>query len=287
MPARHAPGPVWRKLRDNGRMSWSPELRAELHSLCRSLATGGASIAAERRATGVTVAATKSSDVDVVTAVDQEVEEWLLDQLAAARPDDAVLGEEGDGRSGSSGLTWVVDPIDGTVNYLYGLPHWAVSVAVCAGPPDPRHWELLAGAVAAPTLGATWHAVQGGGAFRGEQRLTARPGVPLSQALVGTGFGYLAETRARQGAVVAGLLPQVRDIRRLGSVAVDLCLVAEGLLDAHYERGLQVWDHAAGSLIVAESGGTIRRPAYDAEMLVAGHGTTVDDLMAALEEFRL
>lgn len=261
----------------------TPALRSELHELCRSLADGAAAIAARRRAEGVTVAATKSSDVDIVTAVDHEVEEWLLAQLAVARPDDAVLGEEGDGRPGTSGLTWVVDPIDGTVNFLYGLPHWSVSVAVCAGEPDPGRWELLAGAVAAPALGSTWHAVAGGGAFRDGTRLEGRPGVPLGQALVGTGFSYVSDRRARQGEVVARLLPQVRDIRRLGSAAVDLCLVAEGSLDAHYEQGLNVWDHAAGSLVVAESGGTVLGPGPDG-LLIAGHGRTATELESALRE---
>ncbi|NCD18640.1 MAG: inositol monophosphatase [Actinobacteria bacterium] len=257
---------------------------ADLHALCRTLADGAAEIATRRRRQGVSVAATKSSDVDIVTAVDQEVEQWLLDQLASARPDDAVLGEEGDGRTGTSGLTWVVDPIDGTVNYLYGLPHWSVSVAVCAGPPEPGAWELLAGAVAAPALGVTWHAVRGGGAFRGETRIEARAGVPLGKALVGTGFSYVAERRSRQGAAVAALLPQVRDIRRLGSVAIDLCLVADGSLDAHYERGLNVWDIAAGSLVLTESGGEVLGPgsAPAPDMIVAGHGHTVRELAAAL-----
>ncbi|MGM0385806.1 MAG: inositol monophosphatase family protein [Actinomycetota bacterium] len=263
----------------------TPELLADLHALCRGLADGAAAIAAQRRAEGVSVAATKSSDVDIVTAVDREVEDWLLDQLARVRPDDSVLGEEGDGRTGTSGLTWVVDPIDGTVNYVYGLPHWSVSVAVCAGPPEPGRWELLAGAVAAPALGVTWHAVLGGGAFRGETRLGERAGVPLGHALVGTGFSYVAENRSRQGAVVASLLPQVRDIRRLGSVAVDLCLVAEGSLDAHYERGLNVWDYAAGSLVLTESGGEVLGPgsAPVPDTIVAGHGRTARELAAALE----
>lgn len=274
---------MWRNARDNGAMI-GPHLLDDLHSLCRSLADGAGAIAARRRAEGVAVAATKSSEVDIVTAVDHEVEEWLRDELARARPDDAVLGEEGHGRDGTSGLTWVVDPIDGTVNYLYGLPHWSVSVAVCAGPPEPGTWDLLAGAVAAPALGVTWHAVRGGGAFRGDERLLPRVGAPLGHALVGTGFSYVAERRARQGAVVAALLPQVRDIRRLGSVAIDLCLVADGALDAHYERGLNVWDHAAATLVVRESGGEVLDPdaAPTPDMIVAGHGGTVRELAAAL-----
>ena len=259
----------------------TPELLADLLALSRTLADGAAAIALDRLAGGVSVAATKSSDVDVVTAVDREVEEWLLARLAETRPDDAVLGEESDGRPGTSGLTWVVDPIDGTVNYLYGLPHWSVSVAVCAGPPEPGGWELLAGAVAAPALGFTWHALRDGGAFRDGSRLGPRAGVPLARALVGTGFSYRAEERARQGDVAAGLVPRVRDLRRLGSVAIDLCLVAQGSLDAHYERGLNAWDIAAGTLIVRESGGTVLGPGPDG-MLVAGHGGTAQELTDAL-----
>lgn len=265
----------------------TPQLLTELHRLCRDLATEAAQLAHERRSQGVEVAATKSSDVDVVTAADREVEQWLRERIASARPRDAILGEEDGVTSGDSGLTWVIDPIDGTVNYLYGLPHHAVSVAVCAGDPDPLRWQLLAGAVTAPVLGHTWHAVQGGGAWRDEVRLTIPDGRPLSQALVATGFSYLAPARAVQGRVLAGLLPRVRDVRRLGSASVDLCMVAEGAVDAYFERGIHPWDMAAGMLVVLEAGGRVRGlggrgPSPD--MVIAGAADMSAELARLLEE---
>lgn len=267
-------------------MTASPRLLEELHALSRELAEGAAGIARRRRDAGVAVTATKSSRTDIVTAADQEVESWLRSRIAERRPADGILGEEGDDVPGRSGLTWVVDPIDGTVNYLYGLPHWAVSVAVCAGPPEPARWDLLAGAVCAPMLATTWHAVRGGGAFRGDRRLAPRPGVDLAQALVGTGFAYVADVRAQQGDVVRAVLPAVRDVRRLGSASVDLCLVADGTLDAHFERGLNPWDIAAGCLVVAEAGGVVHGlggapPSRD--MVVAGARDTAARLAAHLE----
>jgi len=279
---------VWRNLRDNDDMNLSPRLVGDLRVLSCELARGAADIALRRRDGGVRVAATKTSDTDIVTAADREVEEWLRDRLRVARPGDGVLGEEGDDAVGSSGLTWIIDPIDGTVNYLYGLPFWAVSVAVCAGPPRPGSWSLLAGAVCAPVLGATWHAARGHGAFREDRRLPSRAGADLRHALVATGFGYTVEQRVRQGEVVGAVLPRVRDIRRLGCASVDLCLVADGTLDAYYESGLHAWDMAAGCLIVEEAGGRVHglrgRPA-SREMVVAGHGGTAQalaDLLAAL-----
>lgn len=266
-------------------MNVTPGLLEELHALSCELATGAGDIARHRREAGVEVAHTKSSVTDIVTRADREVEEWLRARIAEARPDDAVLGEEGEDTSGRSGLTWVIDPIDGTVNYLYGLPHWAVSVAVCAGPPDPARWDLLAGAVRAPALGTTWHAVRGGGAFRDGRRLEPQDGPELARALVATGFGYVAEQRARQGATVGLLLPHVRDIRRLGAASVDLCLVAEGSLDGYYEEGLNPWDIAAGSLVVTEAGGRVHglggAPASRV-MVVAGRGGTGRELSERL-----
>lgn len=199
------------------------------------------------------VSATKSSPIDIVTQMDVAAEAHLRARLEQLRPDDAILGEEGDAKPGTSGTTWVLDPIDGTVNYLYGLPFFAVSVAAVAGEPSPLTWKPLAGAVHDGT-GVTWSAYRAGGAFRDGEPLVRTTTPTLDGALLGTGFQYQASRRERQGQIVAQLLGQVRDIRRLGAAAVDLCLVAAGQLDAFYEHGLNAWDFAAGALIASEAG---------------------------------
>jgi myo-inositol-1(or 4)-monophosphatase len=230
----------------------------ELLDLARAIALEAGELAARRRAEGVEVAATKSSIVDVVTAADREVEALIRARIADARPDDAVLGEEGGGAAGTSGLTWVVDPIDGTVNYLYGIPHYAVSIAVVEGDPDPATWTALAGAVLAPPVGELFSASAGGGALLNDREIFVAPQSPLEQSLVATGFAYDAAWRAEQGAVVAGLLPIVRDIRRQGVASLDLCYVACGRLNAYFERTLSPWDHAAGGLIAREAGAVVK-----------------------------
>lgn len=254
---------------------------SHLGSLALSLAQEGGELAARLRAGTVEVAATKSSLVDVVTAADREVELLIRSRLAELRPEDSILGEEGADVVGTSGLTWVIDPIDGTVNYLYRLPSWSVSVAVCRGRPDPREWDLLAGAVVAPALGRTWHATKGGGAFRDGERIQVGAATELELALIGTGFGYRAAQRAAQAAVVAEILPKVRDIRRLGSCAIDMCLTAEGSLDGYYEQGINPWDMAAGELVVREAGGVVTglggQPA-SINMVVAGNETLAAEL---------
>lgn len=265
---------------------------SELLDLARAIALEAGALAARRRAEGVELAATKSSIVDVVTAADREVEELVRGRIADARPEDAVLGEEGGGTTGTSGLTWVVDPIDGTVNYLYGIPHYAVSIAVVEGEPDPATWTALAGAVHAPPIGELFHAAQGGGAFLSaaggsEQPILVAPRAPLGQALVGTSFAYLAETRALQGALVAALLPRVRDIRRQGVAALDLCSVACGRLDAYFERTLNPWDHAAGALIAREAGAVVTGRAGAApgrDLTLAAAPGLAAELEAVLDE---
>jgi myo-inositol-1(or 4)-monophosphatase len=213
----------------------------------------------------VSVADTKSSPTDVVTEMDRKAEELIRARILAERPADAILGEEGGqtGDTGGSGVRWVIDPLDGTVNYLYGLHDWAVSIAAEVS------GEIVAGAVFAPRAGELFTAVRGGGAWltattntgteNGDARRALRcgPGAALDRALVATGFGYRAERRKVQGEVVAALLPQVRDIRRAGSASVDLCSVAVGRVDAYYERGLNYWDYAAGALVAAEAGVTV------------------------------
>jgi myo-inositol-1(or 4)-monophosphatase len=200
------------------------------------------------------VAATKSSPTDVVTEMDRAAESLIRSRILAARPADAILGEEG-GQTGEAPVRWVIDPLDGTVNYLYGLPDWAVSIAAEVS------GTVVAGVVLVPRRGETFTAVLGGGAWLeyrdGRVALRCGEGVPMARALVATGFGYVAARRKVQGEVVAALLPLVRDIRRGGSAAVDLCSVAAGRVDAFYERGLNHWDYAAGGLIAAEAGAVV------------------------------
>lgn len=223
-----------------------------LMDIARTLAEETAHLIIEGRSQAA-VSATKSSPIDIVTHMDVAAESHLRDRLSQLRPDDAILGEEGDHTPGTSGITWVLDPIDGTVNYLYGLPFFAVSVAAVTGEPVPQAWKPLAGAVHDGT-GVSWSAFADGGAFCDGQPLVRTATPTLDGALVGTGFQYVAERRERQGQIIAQLLGQVRDIRRLGAAAVDLCLVAAGQLDAFYEHGLNSWDFAAGALIASEAG---------------------------------
>lgn len=183
-------------------------------------------------------------------------------------------------------MTWVIDPIDGTVNYLYGIPAYAVSVAAVVGPPRPTEWTVVAACVHAVGEDRTWTATLGGGAAEDGRPLRVNPPVPLAQSLLGTGFGYTVERRRVQARVVAEVLPRVRDIRRIGSAAIDMCLLASGALDLFYERGLQPWDLAAASLVAREAGATVvgLRGAPPSEaMTVAGPEPSVRELVALLE----
>lgn len=223
-----------------------------------------------RPAEGPGVVRTKSSPTDVVTAMDTEAERMLIDTLRSARPGDGVLAEEGGGIAGDSGIRWVLDPIDGTVNYFYGLPEWSVSVAA------EVDGEVEAGAVYVAPRDELFTAVRGAGAWRGGTPLGCNEGVPLDRALVATGFGYAAERRASQAEVLRGILPAVRDIRRGGAASVDLCSVACGRVDAYYERGLSQWDFAAGALIADEAGARVAgldgRPAGEDLTIAAAPG---------------
>jgi len=254
----------------------------ELLTIARTIALAAGSLAKQRRAEGVEVAASKSSSVDIVTEADRETEALIRAALADARPNDGFFGEESGADSGTSGLTWIVDPIDGTVNFLYGIPHYAVSIAVVEGEPDPLTWTALAGAVVNPATGEVFTATAGGGARLGEQLIHVAPPVELSQALVATGFAYDSEMRGRQGRIVAELLPRVRDIRRQGTASLDLCFVAAGRYNAYFERTLSPWDHAAGALIARESGAAVKglgQSAPSRDFVLAGH----PDVAAALE----
>ena len=207
----------------------------------------GALILAGRSSAGDDVT-TKTTPTDVVTAMDRAAERLVVDALHAARPDDGVLGEEGGETQGSSGVRWLIDPIDGTVNYLYGLPAYAVSLGA------EIDGVMTVGAVFNPAIGELWTAVRGEGAWHEGRRLHGSAVTSLDQAMVATGFGYGAGRRTSQAAIVASLLPEVRDIRRFGAASLDLCYAAAGRFDAYFERGLQPWDLAAGGLIASEAG---------------------------------
>jgi myo-inositol-1(or 4)-monophosphatase len=197
---------------------------------------------------------TKSTATDVVTLMDQRAEAFIVSELGKHRPNDAILGEEGANQTGISGLQWVIDPIDGTVNYLHKVPHWCVSIGLM----EESTSQGLAGVVYVPVLDQMYISSRGLGAWVVERGIPRELKVSgcneLSQALMGTGFGYSSVRRASQARVLQAVLPRVADIRRLGSCAVDLCLVADGVLDGYYERGVNAWDHAAGELIAREAG---------------------------------
>lgn len=237
-------------------------LASALEALASDIARSAGRLVVDERPDAVEVAATKSTATDVVTAMDQASQDHLLARLREARPDDAVLGEEAGGASGTSGITWVVDPIDGTVNYLYGIPAYAVSVAAVVGDLSvPGQWRPFVGAVYNPVTDELFVARAGAGARLvvgdTQTNLTPTACTSLAQALVATGFGYAAERRERQGRLVLDLLPRIRDIRRAGSAALDLCSVAAGRVDAYYETGLNPWDLAAGWLVAEESGALV------------------------------
>lgn len=225
----------------------------ELLEIAVAVARQAAETARRMRAAGVSAVATKSTVTDVVTAADREIERAAVATLRQARPGDAVLGEEyGDtdptGAAGPTRVRWILDPIDGTVNYLYGVPYYAVSLAA------EVDGVVVAGVVRNAATGDEWTATRGGGAYRDGRRLRGSTETDLSKAMIATGFGYDPARRAHQAAVLAELIPHVRDIRRIGAASIDLCLAAEGVVDAYYEKGLNLWDHAAGGLIATEAG---------------------------------
>lgn len=270
--------------------------------MAESLATEAAAFVRRRRAEvfGEAAAASqlpgngavrsKSTPTDPVTVVDTETERLLRDRLAELRPGDPILGEEGGGPADPAGtpagaVTWVLDPIDGTVNFVYGIPAYAVSVGVQVD------GVSVAGAVADVVAGRVYSAATGLGAHviddQGVRTLRCAAVDDLSMALLGTGFGYSRQRRATQAALLARLLPVVRDVRRIGSAALDLCMVAAGRLDAFYEHGLQPWDCAAGALIAAEAGARVSLPANDIEgagLVLAAAPGIADELLAALDE---
>jgi myo-inositol-1(or 4)-monophosphatase len=254
-----------------------------------SVTRGAAELARQMRTEGVTGVRTKSTATDVVTAADQAAERYVRETLGRLRPGDAVLGEEagesnGAGTAAGAGtVRWIVDPIDGTVNYLYGIPHYAVSLAA------EVDGVVVAGVVRNAATGEEWTATLGGGAWRGGVRLSGSAVSRLGQALIATGFGYAAARRVHQARVVADLLPAVRDIRRFGAASLDLCYSAEGRVDGYYEKGLNVWDHAAGGLIAREAGLRVTglagaQPGPDLLLAApAGIWTALHDALAAVD----
>ncbi|WP_236796522.1 inositol monophosphatase family protein [Amycolatopsis sp. GM8] len=229
----------------------------ELLGLAREVAAEAAGLAADMRSGGIQVQATKSNDLDIVTQADTAVEALIRKRIALTRPADGVLGEETGEAEGTSGITWVVDPIDGTVNYLYGSPSYAVSIAATTKSADGRRISL-AGCVHAPVLGNEYTAAAGHPARRNGQELHVNVGVPLREALVSTGIPYDLEVRGRVLADFASLAPRIRDLRLVGSAALDVCGVAEGRTDAHAGRQLPIWDYAAAALIAIQAGAVVR-----------------------------
>ena len=265
------------------KLETGPTTPDELLGIAVRVARDAAATARRMRAEAITDVETKSTDTDVVTAADRAVERQVIEALRKERPGDGVLGEEyGDSAAAASGpVRWILDPIDGTVNYLYGLPQYAVSLAA------EVDGVVVAGVVRNAATGDEWTATAGGGAWRDGRRLTGSPRDSLDQALVATGFGYDPARRAHQGAVLAGLITRVRDIRRFGAAALDLCMAAEGMLDAYFEKGLNPWDHAAGGLVATEAGlrvSGIGGSAPGPEMVIAAPPALFGALHDALAE---
>ena len=247
---------------------------SELVDIAKSVATEAAEFIRTKRFDHVEVANTKSSDSDVVTEVDKASERLIFDRLQSLRPHDGFLGEEGGSDESQSGVTWVVDPIDGTTNFVYNIPHYAVSIAAVEGPPNPDQWTLLAGCVVNPSTGDVYSAGSGLGAFRGTTPLQVRQPVDIAQALVLTGFAYGAHFRKHQAKLFEDVLPRIRDIRRMGTASLDLAMVAEGQADVYFERTISAWDFAGGAVVVQEAGGIVtglHGAAPGREAVFAGH----------------
>jgi len=242
------------------------DLPEALLDLARALAASAAELLVDGLSRRRAEVATKSTITDMVTEIDRASERLIVDGILAQRPDDAIVGEEGTAVSGTSGVEWLVDPLDGTTNYLYGHAGFAVSIAARAG------GETLAGVVHDPLHGDVFTAARGHGAARNGTAIHVPDHADLATALVATGFAYDATTRARQAQVLVHVLPRVRDIRRMGAAAVDLCSVAAGRVNAYYERGLGPWDLAAGALVAEEAGavvGSLDGPASAGGVVIA------------------
>lgn len=256
-----------------------PRLVEELRLLAGRAALAAGSLLRDERPDVLQVSA-KSSPTDVVTQMDRAAEDLLRSIILGDRPDDGILGEEEAERIGTSGVRWVIDPLDGTTNYLYGLPLWSVSIAAEV---DGR---TAVGVVHAPALDLLYEAVLGGGSreVRQDRPVTASTATDLAHALLSTGFGYDSEQRRRQAEALVHVAPRVRDVRRLGSAAIDLCWVADGRTDAYVESRLNPWDVAAGALIAREAGAVVigDDDPVNAPYVLASTAGIVDELVAVL-----
>jgi myo-inositol-1(or 4)-monophosphatase len=262
----------------------TPEAAEALAAIALEVAREAAALVRQRQAAGVTVAATKSNDVDIVTEADRASEALIRERIAARRPDDGFLGEEGDDVAGRSGVRWIVDPIDGTVNFLYGIPQYAVSIAA------ERDGEVVAGVVLNAATGTEYVAhgepASAGVATRDGEPLAVRAPAPMGRRLVATGFNYDAGLRELQAAALTRMIGQVRDIRRMGACSLDLCQVAEGALDGYFEEGVNLWDHAAGGLVARLAGARVEmlRGSGGRDLVVCAPSHGFDDLVTLLEE---
>lgn len=229
-------------------MTRVPDDPAHLLALAVAVAEEAAVLIAEGRRRGLSEVSTKSSSTDMVTEYDRLSERLIVDRLLSARPDDGLVGEEGSNRTGTSGIDWLIDPIDGTTNFLYGLAGYAVSIA--ARDADGG----LIGVVAVPSSAELFAARRGAGSTCNGRAIHCSTTTDLSKALIATGFSYDRDNRRRQGVRVAAMLDQIRDIRRIGAAAPDLCFAASGRVDAYFEEFLNPWDLAAGEVIAREAG---------------------------------
>jgi myo-inositol-1(or 4)-monophosphatase len=240
--------------------------------LAQSLAREAGALLLERFGGKARDVESKTTSTDLVSAADRDAEALIQAGLREARPDDGLLAEEGGREDAASGRRWIVDPLDGTTNFLYGFPQWCVSIAL----------EDSVGVVYDPCRDELFAAVRGSGASLNGQALRMPARTELPTALLATGFGYEAERRGKQGAVLGRVLPRVRDIRRAGAAALDLCWVAAGRLDGYYERGLQAWDWAAARIVVEEAGGAVADLEPEPHGLAAAHPDLLPQLLELL-----
>jgi myo-inositol-1(or 4)-monophosphatase len=251
--------------------------QSELLDLALSIAHKAGDLLVDRPASwDLTV---KSTAIDIATQMDLASEKLIVESILASRPDDGIIGEEGASRESKSGVTWVIDPVDGTVNYFYGLPGWAISIAA------KDESGTLVGVVHSPTVNATWHASKGGGAFLNDVKIACNDRIELNRALLSSGFAYDVKNRVEQLKIVNALLPQIRDLRRIGSAAADICHVATGMVDGYFETGLYEWDLAAAELIAREAGATVTtRPWHGLNLTVAAGPHLYEALNAQIPE---